>query len=81
MQAVSIRGYSFTPEVTKITAGTKVIWTNYDSTSHTVTSDTGVFSSTVVNKGGTFSYVFTKKGVYPYSCTIHRNMRGSVVVD
>jgi plastocyanin len=29
---------------------------------------------------GTFSYTFTKKGIFPYYCTIHLSMQGVVTV-
>lgn len=71
----------------------KVVWTNNDVTSHTVTSDdpvyvdqiNGPFASTeqlgaLVNPGETFEFTFTKEGEYAYHCDPHPWMKGKVTV-
>lgn len=70
----------------------KVVWTNNDGTSHTVTSDegyhdqlSGAFASTeqlgaLINPGETFEFTFTKEGEYPYHCDPHPWMQATVVV-
>ncbi len=77
---VWIKGMAFTPASITVTAGTTIKWTNKDAITHTVTSNTGVFDSQNVNAGGTYSYTFATVGTYPYHCTIHPSMTGSVVV-
>ena len=50
---------------------------------HTVTSKTPSpvsFDSKVMQQGATFSNTFTQTGTYPYFCTIHTFMTGSVIV-
>lgn len=85
--AVSIYNMSFVPSTVTISAGTSVTWTNNDSMNHTVTSDTGVFNSGVISTagaygtGGSFTYTFNTPGTYPYHCTIHPTMTGSVIVN
>ena len=56
-----------------------VVWTNNDSTNHTVVALDGSFSATL-QPGQTFTHTFTVPGVYNYHCTIHPFMEGSVVV-
>ncbi len=65
------------PPNINVPAGTTVLWTNRDQTTHTVTSLQGLFDS-----GGlsAFSYTFTESGVYDYRCTIH-GMVGIVTVS
>ena len=55
--------------------------TNADETGHTVTSDAkGAFDVTVDADGkGTFTSP-TKPGKYPYHCTFHADMTGTLVV-
>jgi plastocyanin len=77
-------GYS--PSKLTVKKGTKVTWKNLDTTSnHTVTSNPqfkspAKFGSPALGTGRTFSYTFTKTGVYHYYCTIHRGMTGIVTV-
>jgi plastocyanin len=58
-----------------------VTWINDDSGRHTVTSkDDGVFDSGMMGKGQSFSFTFDKAGEYPYFCSPHPGMVGTVVV-
>lgn len=78
--AVSIRGFSFSPHLLTVRAGTKVTVTNDDTTSHTWTATGGAFDSGELAQGRSFSFTFTKPGSYAYVCSIHPSMTGSVVV-
>jgi plastocyanin len=56
-------------------------WTNKDSTSQSVTSDTpGIFDSGVLAPGATFSYTFSTAGVFPYHSTATSTTFGSITV-
>lgn len=78
---ITIQGEAFSPATINVAAGTTVIWMNRDPVAHTVTSDTDVFASGTLSQGDSFSFIFTESGVYPYHCTIHPNMRGTVTVE
>ncbi len=79
--SVTIQNYAFDPGNLTVKTGTTVTWTNMDSVNHTVTSDTGLFDSGELGKGGTFSYTFDKAGVYTYYCIPHHaRMQGTVTV-
>ncbi len=79
--AVSIKNFAFNPASMSIKAGTKVTWTNNDSVSHTVTSDSGtLFDSSTLAPGQSFSFTFGSSGTYSYHCSIHPMMKGTVVV-
>lgn len=78
---VSIKNYSFNPPTLAIKTGTKVMWINSDSASHTVTSDSSdTLNSDDLSNGQAFSHTFTNIGTTNYHCNIHPNMKGSVVV-
>jgi len=62
------------------TAGKTVTWANKDSTTHTVTSTTGLFDSGILNPGQTYSHAFAQAGVYGYYCTLHSWMKGNLTV-
>lgn len=76
---VSIVNFAFSPAILTIRVGTKVTWTNNDVVAHTVTF-TDVANSPVLNRGDSFSRIFTAAGTYSYICSIHPFMHGSVVV-
>lgn len=79
--AVKITSFAFDPANITVTVGTTVTWTNLDSVSHTVTSDTGVFESGTLSHNATFSYTFNSRGTFNYFCSLHPSMKGKVVVE
>jgi plastocyanin len=79
--AVSIANFAFSPASITVKVGDQVTWTNNDSTTHTVTADDNSFSSGDLAPGATFSFTFTKAGTFPYHCSIHTSMKGTVVVQ
>jgi plastocyanin len=79
--AVFIQGTAFSPATITVAAGTTITWTNKDSFNHTVTSNSPLFDSGAMGNGGTFSYTFTAAGTYPYHCSLHLSMTGTVIVN
>jgi plastocyanin len=78
---VRIDNFSFAPQTLTVAVGTTVTWTNRDDIPHTVVSTDGVFKSKVRDTDEKFSYTFTKAGTYPYYCSVHPKMTGTVVVQ
>jgi plastocyanin len=81
---VSIAGNSgsnsYNPNRIEINVGDTVTWINDDSSPHTVTSSNdSAFDSDVLMRGETFSFTFNKEGEYPYFCTLHPSMVGTVI--
>lgn len=70
----------FAPPVFNVTVGGTVTWVNKDTTVHTVTSNSSLFDSGTLTTGATWSYTFTQAGTYPYYCTFHPMMVGTIVV-
>ena len=78
---VTISNFAFSPATITVPVGTKVTWTNQDSTDHTVTADNGTtFDSGHIAPGATFSFTFTTAGTFPYHCNIHTSMTAKVIV-
>ncbi len=77
---VAISGMAFQPASVQVSVGGTVTWTNADGVNHTVTSNTGAFDSGSLSDGDTYSYTFNTAGTFPYHCSIHPSMHGSVVV-
>ncbi len=71
---------SFSPNPVEVKVGETVTWINDDSVIHTATSTDGTFDSGIMRNGQSFSYTFDTAGEYPYYCTLHPNMVGTVVV-
>ena len=78
---------SYNPNPIEIKVGDTVTWINNDySSPHTVTSSSSsndgsiTFDSDILRRSETFSFTFDKEGQYPYLCTLHPSMIGTVVV-
>ena len=78
---VKIDNFSFGPASLTVAVGTTITWTNRDDIPHTVVSTDKVFKSKVLDTDEEFSFTFDKAGTYPYFCSIHPKMTGSVVVQ
>ena len=76
-----IDNFAFTPKELTVKAGTTVRWTNKDDIPHTVTSDSKVFDSSVLDTNQTFQFTFTTAGRFQYFCKLHPHMTGVVVVQ
>ena len=70
----------YVPHELDVLTGATVTWQNTDRGTHTVTEDDDAFDSGHIRPGGTFSATFPKSGTFPFHCTIHRFMRGTVSV-
>jgi plastocyanin len=77
---VIIKGFAFTPQTLKISAGTTVTWVNRDDEPHTVISGEAKFRSDALDTGDKFSFTFVTPGTYTYFCTLHPHMTGTVEV-
>jgi plastocyanin len=77
---VEIVGRAYQPSELTVGLGQTVNWQNRSITHHTVTSTAGVFESSSIGPGESYSVTFSKPGTFDYTCTIHPTMKGSVVV-
>ncbi len=77
---INIKSFKFMTMDASVTVGSTVTWKNLDEEPHTVTSETGEFRSGGLDTNQSFSFKFTKPGVYKYRCSIHPQMVGTVTV-
>jgi plastocyanin len=77
---VDIVGRSFSPKVTEIEIGDKVLWRNRSDETHSVTADSGEFDYTFGTKGAQEERRFEVADTYHYHCKFHDGMTGTVVV-
>lgn len=78
---VVMKGFAFNPASITIKAGESVTWTNQDGSTHNVTADGKVFDSSDIAPGASYTFTFANAGTYTYTCTIHPNMKGTVIVQ
>ena len=77
----------FVPSTVVITAGGTVTWENTDTAAHTATAGSavdgpsGVWDSSLVMAGGSYSVTLDDAGTYPYFCMVHPWMSGTVIVE
>ncbi|MFH0832865.1 MAG: cupredoxin domain-containing protein [Candidatus Aenigmatarchaeota archaeon] len=76
---IVIKDFAFIPSMLTIRNDTVVTWVNEDSVPHTIKILD--FESQVLSKGQTFNRIFNEKGTFEYSCGLHPNMKGKVVVE
>lgn len=78
--------FSLSPSIVNIKTNETVVWYNQDDTIHSVTTGTpqygfdGRIDSGPIQPGQSFSYTFSKQGVYQYFCIFHPWMTGAVNV-
>ena len=77
---VEIDGTAYVPAILTVQRGTRVTWVNRDPFPHTATAR-GAFDSRVIAADGKWSFVARKAGRIDYLCTLHPNMRGTLVVE
>jgi plastocyanin len=80
--SVNIQNFAFSPNSLTINKGDSVVWTNMDSSSHTVTSDSGSeLKSGTLSNGQTYTHTFNTAGTFTYHCSIHPMMTAEIIVQ
>ena len=77
---VTIEGTKFSPADLTVSTGDSIVWVNKDPFPHTATSTTGGFDSRAIAPGKSWKYVAKKTSDFPYACTIHPSMTGTLHV-
>jgi len=80
-KTIAVVDFAFNPKGVSVAQGTTVNWQNTGTRAHTATQDAGFFNTGNIAAGTTSAgKVLTAAGGYPYHCTIHPSMVGSVKV-
>jgi plastocyanin len=77
---VTIDASAFDPADLTVAAGDTVVWVNKDFFAHTATSKSGGFDSDDIPAAKSWTYLTKKKGDFPYVCSIHPSMKGTLHV-
>ena len=77
----TVGGFQWGPVSAKV--GDVITWTNTDSANHRVGLDDGscTMSGDIAGGGGKASLVFSVAGTYPFHCTIHQTMKGTITIS
>ena len=79
--AVTIKNFAFSPVTITVKAGQSVTWTNEDSIGHSATADDNSWDTGVLSQGQSKAITFAKAGTYTYHCSVHPNMKATVIVQ
>ena len=80
--SIETENFAFSPKTIKVKAGGTISFTNKDSVSHTFTADDGSFDSGLVGDNQTKTITApSEPGEYPFHCTPHPYMKGTLVVE
>ena len=77
----------FIPSAATVEVGAIVTWDNTDTAAHTATAGSatdgpsGVFDSSLIMAGGSYSYTADTAGTFDYFCMVHPWMEGTVIVE
>ncbi|HUL50636.1 MAG TPA: plastocyanin/azurin family copper-binding protein [Gemmatimonadales bacterium] len=74
-------GLTFGPSSATITHGQSVCWQNTGAIAHTVTSNDNTSFNSNLAGGAMFQHTFPTAGAFPYRCTIHPGMAGTITVN
>ena len=77
----TVGGFQWGPVSAKV--GDVITWTNSDSADHRVGLDDGscTMSGNIAGSGGKASLVFSVAGTYPFHCTLHPSMKGTITIS
>jgi plastocyanin len=78
---VAMDGTAFRPSSQTIKLGDTIVWKNNDPFPHTATSRSQAFDSKPVMPGKSFTFTPRMRGDFPYVCTLHPTMKGTVHVE
>lgn len=79
---IVISNFAYTPEDLTVHPGQRVTVVNHDSVAHTVTANPGgPFDTGPIQPGASATFTApATTGTYPYVCTIHASMHGTLTI-
>jgi plastocyanin len=78
---VAMEGTTFVPGEIRVAVGQEVTWSNKDPFPHNVSSTPGGFSSRDLEPGEEWRFRAEAEGRFPYVCTLHPGMEGTLIVE
>ncbi len=78
--AVSIKDFEFGPAAISAKVGQVIAFSNKGFEPHNATLDAGGCGTATLQTGNSDGLVFTAAGTYPFHCTVHTQMHGTITV-
>ena len=78
---VVLENMQINPPQLTVHRGDRIVWVNKDLFPHTVTATNKTFDSGSIEAGSSWSWVAASSGEFPYGCTFHPTMKGTVKVQ
>lgn len=80
--AVTVKDFKFSPAALTAKAGETITFTNADAQPHTATADSGnAFDAGAIAAGASVTVEVAAPGTYPYHCSFHPFMTGTITVE
>ena len=79
--SVVMDGTTFSPNELSVSVGDTVEWINKDPFPHNVASALGGFRSGDLEPDQAWRWQAAKAGAFPYLCTLHPGMKGTLIVN
>ena len=79
-ERIEMLDFEFDPQDVTVAVGGKVTWINAGQAPHNATADDDSFATEDLDAGKIASETFDEAGSYPYICTIHPQMTGTIEV-
>ncbi len=79
-ETVAIEDFDYRPGNLQIAAGSRVTWTNKDSTPHSATDSGRAWDTGVLAREKSATLIFSVPGTFEYFCTVHPSMKGRLEV-
>lgn len=77
----AVADFAFNPATVTAKVGDVITWTNAGPASHTVTLDNVPACDTgSIASGATGSLTFSAAGSYPFHCSFHSSMKGTITI-
>jgi plastocyanin len=77
---VNVVDFGYMPSVTRIRVGQTVVWQNGGRELHDVTGDDD-WHSGPIESPTTYRHTFGFEGTFTYRCSVHPDMRGTIIVS
>jgi plastocyanin len=81
--SAAVKGNTWTPSTVTAKVGDVITWTNDDGVAHGVALDDGscAMSGTIPGGGGARSLIFSVAGSFPFHCSVHSTMKGTITIS